>query len=771
MKTAPNTPRTRVGRTLATFAGLCIALPALAQWAPDAYTIQRIGLYGPQFGPNTISAASQPSLRMTATGQVVGLAFRTVDAGQAWVWDGQATHSLGLTGPEHTGSTGLQDSHGTHQTESGRILGTSSRFLDASPANGQDAWVWNAGVIQLVGPVGPEYTTSAGYRLADPRGLTESGMVFGRTSRVLGSNTSYGGDAWVWSDGGTELVGLFGANYTGSGGYRSTNPRQMNQAGQLCGYTARVAGLDTDAGRDAWRWEQGEIQIIGLFGAEYTGTNGYRSSTPMAINEAGLVTGFTFRIIDASTINGQDAWIFDGETTRRIGLTGPEFTGAQGLRNDAATSAGLPANALGHVVGYTKRYLGANTDNGQDAWLWDGHATTAIGLFGPDHFGTLGYHYDYASPASDAGLVTGSTVRVLDVSTSNGQDTWAHRNGVTHQTNLTAPEYTGSAGYREAYSSPAPDGVSVVGVSRRITGERTIDGQDAWFWQDGVTTLIGLFAPEYTGSAGYRYSDRVTLTSNDRSIHGYTRRITGVNTNNGQDAWIFDGTSTIPVGLSGPQYIGAVGYRYSSFVAENRAGHLAGYTSRITGTSSKTGQDAWYYDPATGVTSAIVGSETTAGNYASSSITLLTEDGFALGTYTLFLTGTESTGPIRAFVFRPDMGFADLGEVVEGGLSANAWDFLQAPALSRTASTIVGVGKVAGTSGIQDLFALVTGDAPGCPACAADYNQDGGVTGGDVGAFFNDFESGAACADVDQDGGITGGDLGAFFAVFEAGGC
>ena len=60
---------------------------------------------------------------------------------------------------------------------------------------------------------------------------------------------------------------------------------------------------------------------------------------------------------------------------------------------------------------------------------------------------------------------------------------------------------------------------------------------------------------------------------------------------------------------------------------------------------------------------------------------------------------------------------------------------------------------------------------PSCPTCAADYDQDGGVTGGDIGAFFNDFEQGLACADVDEDGGVTGGDVAAFFAVYEAGGC
>lgn len=58
-----------------------------------------------------------------------------------------------------------------------------------------------------------------------------------------------------------------------------------------------------------------------------------------------------------------------------------------------------------------------------------------------------------------------------------------------------------------------------------------------------------------------------------------------------------------------------------------------------------------------------------------------------------------------------------------------------------------------------------------CAPCPADYDQDGGVTGADLAAFFADFEAGTACADVDEDGGVTGGDIGAFFVVYETGGC
>jgi len=58
-----------------------------------------------------------------------------------------------------------------------------------------------------------------------------------------------------------------------------------------------------------------------------------------------------------------------------------------------------------------------------------------------------------------------------------------------------------------------------------------------------------------------------------------------------------------------------------------------------------------------------------------------------------------------------------------------------------------------------------------CAQCAADFNQDGGVDGDDVGAFFADWENGQPCADVNLDGGIDGSDIDLFFATWEAGGC
>jgi hypothetical protein len=55
--------------------------------------------------------------------------------------------------------------------------------------------------------------------------------------------------------------------------------------------------------------------------------------------------------------------------------------------------------------------------------------------------------------------------------------------------------------------------------------------------------------------------------------------------------------------------------------------------------------------------------------------------------------------------------------------------------------------------------------------CPADFNQDGGVDGSDVDAFFSAWESGDSSADVNQDGGVDGSDIDPFFFAWENGGC
>jgi hypothetical protein len=62
-------------------------------------------------------------------------------------------------------------------------------------------------------------------------------------------------------------------------------------------------------------------------------------------------------------------------------------------------------------------------------------------------------------------------------------------------------------------------------------------------------------------------------------------------------------------------------------------------------------------------------------------------------------------------------------------------------------------------------------DLPSNVECPADFNQDGGIDGSDIDAFFMAWEAGDAAADLNRDGGVDGTDVEAFFNKWEAGSC
>jgi hypothetical protein len=78
------------------------------------------------------------------------------------------------------------------------------------------------------------------------------------------------------------------------------------------------------------------------------------------------------------------------------------------------------------------------------------------------------------------------------------------------------------------------------------------------------------------------------------------------------------------------------------------------------------------------------------------------------------------------------------------------------------------VGEFTGHQNHAVLWSVPYCQVEAC--CLGDYNQDGGIDGADVEAFFADWEAGAAGGDVNADGGIDGGDVEFFFGRWE-GGC
>ncbi len=745
--------------------GLAIAAPALADW-PPTYTIERIGLQGPDYDAPSIF--QHDFIRVILdSGSAVGETKRDNGGTDIWLWDGQ-THLLGLTDAEHTGSSGLRSSQYRSANSSGQILGLTSRILGIDTNNGNESWVWHNNSTIPLGLFGPQFIGSAGYRLSAAFLQNEAGQIAGHTQRILDVNTSNGYDAWVWNDGVTQQIGLLAGIYEGSAGYRSNFPHFQSQSNRITGTARRVADVNTDLGQDTWIWNAGATEQIGLTGGVFTDSNNYQFSRPLLLNDAGFVAGYSTRYDESLADFGQSAWVWDGSTTRQIGLTGAEHTGVTGYQTSVPTILTMS----GLVGGISLRVLDLNTSNGYDAWLWDGTSTRQLGPTGPDYTGSAGYRSAQLFDISETGRVIGRTQRITGENTDNGGDLWVSQGDSLQLLGLFGPEYTGASGYRLSFVAALPDTGEIAGGSKRILGENTDNGDDWWVRDGSTITIVGLTGPEYTGSNGYRKNTGTSVwhESAQGKVRGETWRITGVNTQNGKDVWWYDGATTHLLGLTGPEYTGSNGYRNSSIFMQNAANQIVGTTSRIINVSSQVSTIAWYFDPATDVTTPIIASVGPEGTYPSSSAGYLTDDGYLLGSFTYFVPGTSATES-HAYVFRPDIGIIDVSTHIEGGVATNGWRSVGGIFGAVSYHTIFGHASRFGADYGPRAFVLRAPIEPACPICPADYDQDGGVSGSDIAGFFSDFEQGAACADVDLDGGVTGADLSTFFASYEAGGC
>lgn len=135
--------------------------------------------------------------------------------------------------------------------------------------------------------------------------------------------------------------------------------------------------------------------------------------------------------------------------------------------------------------------------------------------------------------------------------------------------------------------------------------------------------------------------------------------------------------------------------------------------------------------------------------------------------------GSPTTGEIAATIWTPAAGLRNLKTVAQSDFALDLGSAIlrEATGISADGQVIVGIGRRQAGSPIEGWVLDLRPAGPTCPPCAADYDQNGGVDGGDLAAFFIEFEQGLECADVDENGGVDGGDIATFFTAFEAGGC
>ena len=285
-------------------------------------------------------------------------------------------------------------------------------------------------------------------------------------------------------------------------------------------------------------------------------------------------------------------------------------------------------------------------------------------------------------------------------------------------------QYTLSGGetYRYGQVQQLNAAGQVAGITARYNASGTYLGQDAWLSTGSTTQIVGLTGSGYeytsTGTGGGTYrAAQAQLLNAAGQVAGFSYRYNASGTGLGRDAWLSTGSTTQLVGLTGTGYeyastgTGGGTVRYGQAQQLNAAGQVAGYATRYVATGGSPGQDGWFYDDDTNVTTPLRFSVSSTG-LSSTSPAILTDAGAVLGSYELYSGSTDQGS--RAFAWTLSGGFYDLGGLVNGGLTAAGWQKL-ADAFAAVGTTadgspqyVVGNGLVADGNTGNDVYLLTT---------------------------------------------------------------
>lgn len=567
---------------------------------------------------------------------------------------------VGLTGPGYSYSNSLgsiQISYADGIVGAGQVAGTSFRYSASGTYLGIDAWFYSGNSTNIISLTGPGYSYAASggtYEWTEVAQFSDAGEVIGTSDRFSATGGTLGNDAWIFNGTSTASIGLTGSIYSRSvtgGTYQASVAQQLNDAGQVMGFSDILAGNNSEPGLVAWIYSGTSTQAIGLTGGVYSITldgGPYSYEQGLQLNNAGEVIGDSARFSGTSGYKGPgaggdlgtDAWLFNGTTTQQIGLTGAGYSYPT-AGGTFEHSQAIQMNDVGQVMGESERYSPSGTDLGDDAWILSGANYQHIGL--------TGANYSY----STAG---GTFQRVVAQQINKSGD--------------------------------------ALGYSNRYNSSGTALGTDAWLFNGAGTQQIGLTGNNYSYSTSNGIiQSSLPLQLNDLGqAIGTSTRYSASGVNLGLDTWFFNGATTQQINLTGAGYsysTSAGTYESSTNIASqlNDVGDVIGTSARFDSTGRGLGYSGWFFDSSTDVTTPLQFGLDTGNGFSYTVPETVTDTGVVLGYYELF-DGSADMGS-QVFYWSLEDGFHDLGALVNGGLTAQGWQSLAEIYAPGTAGTTV----------------------------------------------------------------------------------
>lgn len=579
--------------------------------------------------------------------------------------------ALGLNDTAHVRSDGYRYSYPEELNGSGHVSGYSHLYNGGTANLGRSAWLYNGTETLMVGLTDAEHTRNDGYRYGyyddGVISLNEAGQLIGYSNRFNGGSVDLGRSAWLFDGATTINIGLADGEHTRSDGYKRSAAERLNDMGQVVGNSNRYSGGSTDKGRSIWLYDGTATLNIGLVDAEFTRNDGYKYSNYVsgqnAMNEAGQVAGYSTRYGGGSTSTGQSVWLYNGIATINIGLIDAEHTRSDGFRGSYYAEDVDMLNEAGQVIGYSNRYVGGL---GRSAWLFNGMTTVSIGLVDAEHTHFSGRRISNVRQLNEAGQVAGNSNRYHGGSADLGLTTWFFNGTTTVKIGLADAEHTRNDGYKlsnyHEYGDYLNDAGQVIGISVRFNGGSTNHGRSAWMYNGTTTVNIGLTDAEHTRTDGYRSSDfenNLQPLTDTGYVAGYALRYNG-SASLGNSTWLYNGTTTVKTGLVDLEHTTNEGYKFAGNHELNESGHVVGYSDRYNGGNTYMGRSIWLYNGTTTVKASLADMEHTRNDgYQWSNVysfpSSLNEAGQVVGYSDRFNGGETKLGQ-DAWVYDPVVG-------------------------------------------------------------------------------------------------------------------
>lgn len=571
-------------------------LMAHGAYAEPEYQIVQLGLNDTLHSlPLGYTDPTNELIASNQLGQVLGIANRYVDGRNlgynSWLYNGSRTVEIGLNDAAHTSSAGYQWIYAEHLNRAGQAAGYAHRYNGATNA-GWSAWFYNGTASIEVGLQDAVHTRVDGYQFNNVQSLNDAGQILGGASRFNSTNigeTNIGRSAWIYNGSSSVEIGLTDSEHTRSvDGYQNNDAWSLNQAGQVAGDARRYSGI-TDIGKSAWFYNGRTSVKIGLTDAAHTNSanSGYQFNGVEFLNQAGQVAGYASRF-NSSVSTGTSAWLYNGFNTIEIGLTDVEHTrSTDGYQGNSA----VVLNDVGQVAGYAQRFS-ENASAGISAWLYDGNSSVKIGLTDTTHTrASDGYQYNSVLFLNQSGQVVGEAQRFTTSYGNSGNSVWFYNGISSFEIGLTDKAHTSSDGVQYNSVNSLNEAGQISGNAARFIG--TDIGQSAWLYNGTESLEIGQTDSLHTRSTdGYQENGTLFLNESGQ-VAGYAARFNDA-TDAGFNAWLYDSVLDQTYDLTF-SVRGSDGYAFSEIGYLGHDGITLGRYALFDDTGVSLGDHAFYY--------------------------------------------------------------------------------------------------------------------------------------------------------------------------------